>query len=68
MAVRLKPLLDWLVYVLIRVFICVIQTLQIETCAAVARVLSFVACDVARLRYRVVDENLRHAFPAMGSA
>jgi KDO2-lipid IV(A) lauroyltransferase len=62
--VRLKPLLDWLIYILIRVFICVIQAMQIETCATVAWVLSFVACDVTRLRYRVVDENLHHAFPA----
>jgi KDO2-lipid IV(A) lauroyltransferase len=61
--VRLKPLLDWLVYVLIRVFICILQTLRIETCHAMARVLSVVACDIARLRYNVVDENLRHAFP-----
>ena len=61
--VRLKPLMDWLVYVLIRVFICIIQTLRIETCQTIARVLSFLACDVARLRYCVVDENVRHVFP-----
>jgi KDO2-lipid IV(A) lauroyltransferase len=61
--VRLKPLMDWLVYVLIRVFICIIQTLRIETCQTIARVLSFAACDIARLRYRVVDENVRHVFP-----
>lgn len=62
--VRLKPLTDWLVYVLIRVFVCVLQMLPIETCHGLARMLSVVACDIVRLRYRVVDENLRHAFPA----
>ncbi|MCU0962289.1 MAG: lysophospholipid acyltransferase family protein [Pirellulaceae bacterium] len=62
-AVRLKLLTDWLVYFLVRVIICVMQTLRIETCHWLAHGLSILACDVVRLRYRVVDENLQHAFP-----
>jgi len=61
--VRLKPLTDWLVYFLIRVFICLLQTLRMETCHALARMLSYLACDVVKLRYGVVDENLQHTFP-----
>jgi len=61
---RLKPLLDWLVYVLhSRLPSVSFRRCRIETCHAIARVLSVVACDIARLRYSVVDENLRHAFP-----
>ena len=60
---RLKPLMDWLVYVLIRVFICVIQSLPIETCHAPARRSGLRCLDVIRVRYRVVEDNLRHVFP-----
>ncbi len=60
---RLKPLTDWLVYLFVRIFICLVQTLPIETCHTLARFLSIVASDVVRLRSGVVDENLRHTFP-----
>jgi Kdo2-lipid IVA lauroyltransferase/acyltransferase len=59
----MKRFVDWLVYVVIRVVICIIQSMHIETCDVLARVMARVACDVARIRYDVVDENLRHAFP-----
>ena len=60
---RMKPLTDWLVYMLVRVFVCIIQSMRIETCHTVARVLALIACDVIPLRRGVVDDNLRHAFP-----
>ncbi len=60
---RLKPITDWLVYVLIRVFICVVQSLPLETCQTISKGLAFIAADVARLRYQVVKENLQHVFP-----
>lgn len=59
---RLQPLMDWLVYALVRVLICIIQSLRIETCHAAARILAYVACDVIRVRYRVIDDNVRHVF------
>ena len=34
---HLKPLTDWLVYFLIRVFICVIQATPIDTCVGISR-------------------------------
>lgn len=59
----MKRLTDWLVYLLVRLFVCLIQTLSLETCQATARALAWLACDVVRLRHRVVDDNLRHVFP-----
>ena len=63
MAVRWRQLSDWCVYILIRVFICIVQAFSLEACQTVARVLAWVAADVARLRYRVVADNLRHVYP-----
>lgn len=64
----LRSLRDWLVYALVRVFICIIQTLRIETCHAIAKLLAFVACDVTRLRYAVIEDNVRHVFPQWDAA
>lgn len=62
----MKPLTDWLVYLIVRLFICLVQTLSLESCHAISRMLAWLACDVVRLRQRVVDDNLRHAFPGLG--
>ena len=59
----MKQLTDWLAYLGVRLFICLIQALSLETCQAVSRLLAWLACDVVRLRGRVVDDNLRHVFP-----
>ena len=59
----MKQLTDWLAYLCVRLFICLIQALSLETCQAVSRLLAWLACDVVRLRGRVVDDNLRHVFP-----
>lgn len=61
----MKRLTDWLVYLLVRIFICAIQAMSLETCERLARLLAFVACDIVKVRHHVVDDNLRHAFPAM---
>ena len=61
----LQSVVDWLVYVVVRVVICIIQTLRIETCEALAGALAWLATDVLGVRGRVVDENLRFAFPQM---
>lgn len=60
----MKRLTDWLVYLVVRLFVCLIQTLSLDTCHAMARALAWLASDVVRLRQRVVDDNLRHVFPA----
>jgi KDO2-lipid IV(A) lauroyltransferase len=61
----MKRVTDWLVYLLVRLFICIVQALRLETCHSVARLLAWVACDVVRLRNAVVDDNIRHAFPQL---
>ena len=58
-----RRVLDYLVYVVVRVFICVIQALRIETCRRLASGLAWFFDRVLRIRRDVVDENLRHAFP-----
>lgn len=52
-------------YFLVRVALSLIQAVGIETCQSCSSVLGWLACDVLRIRKRVVDENLRIAFPAL---
>ncbi len=59
-----KPL-DLLVYLMVRLAVCVMQALPLETCATWARGLAYLAADVLKIRDDVVDDNLRHAFPDM---
>jgi len=65
MPVRRKMVLDYLAYVAVRLFICVVQAIRLETGVAIADTFAWLACDVLRLRGEVVDENLRHAFPGL---
>ncbi|MBC8354597.1 MAG: lysophospholipid acyltransferase family protein [Planctomycetes bacterium] len=63
-----KSLTGWLGYVAVRILICMIQAVRIETCAAIARQLAVIANDVVRLRGTVVDDNLRNVFPDLADA
>jgi KDO2-lipid IV(A) lauroyltransferase len=56
---------DYLVYLAVRLAVCVIQAMTIEACESLARALAILACDVFRVRGRIVDDNLRHVFPEM---
>ena len=56
---------NYLVYVLVRVLICVVQAMRIETGAALARWFAWLFCNVLRIRAEVVDDNLAHAFPEL---
>ena len=60
---RRQRIVDWLVYLVARVFVCAVQSMRIETCHSLSRVLAYVVCDVLRLRGAVVKENLQTAFP-----
>lgn len=55
--------LDYLVYLLVRTFICVLQAVSMETCQQVTAALATLFADVLKIRRAVVDENLRYAFP-----
>ena len=59
----LRQITDYLAYFLVRVFICVIQAVRIETCERIAKVLAVVANDMLAIRRNVLDENLGHVFP-----
>src|SRR5438445_740942 len=50
-------------YLAVRVALSLIQAVSLETYQAVGRWLAWLASDVLRIRGRVVDENLRIAFP-----
>jgi KDO2-lipid IV(A) lauroyltransferase len=41
----------------------VVQALRIESCHLCARVVAVLFADVLRIRRKVIDDNLRHAFP-----
>jgi KDO2-lipid IV(A) lauroyltransferase len=56
---------NYVVYVIVRLFVCTVQALSLDTCQRVARVLAWVACDAVGLRRRVVEENLQRAFPQL---
>ncbi|NLE37487.1 MAG: lysophospholipid acyltransferase family protein [Pirellulaceae bacterium] len=58
-----QMVLDYLVYVVVRVLICIAQAMRIETGQAAARFLGWFFHEVLRLRRDVIEENLLHAFP-----
>lgn len=62
-----KPVLDYLAYVAVRLFICVIQAMRVETAHAIARSLAWLAADVLHVRGKILQNNLSHAFPELKS-
>jgi KDO2-lipid IV(A) lauroyltransferase len=56
-------MLDYLVYLFVRMLICVVQSLPVETSHRLARGLAGLFGGVLNVRGHVVNENLRHAFP-----
>jgi Kdo2-lipid IVA lauroyltransferase/acyltransferase len=62
-AQRIKDVGDFLAYFAVRLLICIVQALRIETCVAMSKKLAVLVNDVIRMRGEVVDENLRLAFP-----
>jgi KDO2-lipid IV(A) lauroyltransferase len=60
MSLQLRYLAE---YLLIRIVLSLIQAVNIETCQAGCRWLAWLACDVFRIRGRVVAENLSIALP-----
>jgi Kdo2-lipid IVA lauroyltransferase/acyltransferase len=60
-----RQLVDYLIYLLVRTFICVLQAVRRETCQVVTAMLATLFADVLKIRRTVVDDNLRHAFPEM---
>jgi len=63
-----KRIVDFLVYLSVRVLICLVQAMRIETGQGFARGLAWLFCDLLRVRARVVDDNLAHAFPELSKS
>jgi KDO2-lipid IV(A) lauroyltransferase len=66
--VRTRRLLDYLVYLGVRVFICVVQTMPPQTAWHLAKVAAWWMGHIFGVRRRVVDDNLRHAFSGLSAA
>lgn len=60
-----RLIVDYLVYVVVRILICIVQAIRIETGERFAHALAWLFCDVFRIRSKVVDENLAYAFKEM---
>jgi len=56
---------DYAAYLVVRIFVCVVQAMPVESCAAVARFLATLCSSVFKIRRRLLEENLKHAFPEM---
>ena len=65
---RRRQIVDFLVYLVVRILICIVQAMRMETGQRLARRLAWLFCDVLRIRGGVVDDNLAHAFPDMSPA
>lgn len=57
----------YLTYLAVRVALCVVQAMPLESCRRAAFSLAWLFADVLRLRRQIIDENLRHAFPEAGA-
>jgi Kdo2-lipid IVA lauroyltransferase/acyltransferase len=62
---RLQNLVDYLAYLVVRLFVCVVQAMSVESCTVVAHGLAKTCASVLKIRRRLVEENLRYAFPNM---
>ena len=60
--------IDYGVYLLVRVFVALVQAIPLELCERGAEILATLFGRVLRVRSHVVDENLRIAFPNLAEA
>ncbi|MDO5553966.1 MAG: lysophospholipid acyltransferase family protein [Planctomycetia bacterium] len=60
-----KRWMDYGVYLVVRLFICLIQSLSLDACRVIASLLATVATSVVPIRKRLLEENLSHAFPEL---
>jgi KDO2-lipid IV(A) lauroyltransferase len=58
---------DYLVYIVVRILVCVVQALSFETACRVAGLLAWVAYQVDRRHRLVAMENLQKSFPGQHS-
>ncbi|MBQ9872904.1 MAG: lysophospholipid acyltransferase family protein [Thermoguttaceae bacterium] len=58
-----RNVLDYAVYLIVRIAVCFVQSLSLEACRAGSNFLAFLFNDALRARGRLVDANLQRAFP-----
>ena len=58
-----KNVVDYAVYLFVRILICIVQAVSLETGRKMTAACAWLMSDVLRMRAKVVDENLAHAFP-----
>jgi KDO2-lipid IV(A) lauroyltransferase len=63
-----RPVVDWLVYLAVRVAVCVVQALPTPAALAFADLLARLAYRVDKRHRRVADESLTFAFPDLSAA
>ena len=61
-----KDILDYAAYVAVRILICIVQALPLEMGRRLAAAAAWLMHDVLRMRAKVIDENLAHAFRGSG--
>src|SRR5262249_10483444 len=65
--VSLEQIVHYVTYLTVRIFVCLVQALRMETCERLADLLATIATDVVPLRRKLIGDNLRHAFPDLPS-
>src|SRR5262245_23721574 len=65
MAKERSRAVDYLVYLAVRVVVCVLQVLSYEAAVGLAGLLAWLAYRVDRRHRLVADDNLQNAFPAL---
>lgn len=64
----MRRMIDFSVYVFVRLFIAIVQALPLDVCETGASALALLFSRVLGIRRQVVEENLRTAFPNLTSA
>lgn len=62
---KMKNLLDYLVYLVVRILVCVAQALSLETGVYISRLFAYLFTHILPVRRRLVHENLALAFPEL---
>lgn len=65
---RPRVVVDYLVYLAVRLFICAVQATSLRVCDQISHALAYLANDVLKVRGKLVEENLRFAFPEKSPA
>jgi len=66
--VRMKPVVDYIVYLIVRMLICIVQALPLDLLEPICRQLGCLSWHVLRLRRQTIAENLLIAFPELSNA